>query len=113
LGVPTDETLMPVWVEIASANVSAMRSSFITCWRTDQANGMTFDLRCRAALFALLGKDMTEIDGIGPYLSFKLIGECGDVLFDWPSAKHLTSWLGLAPNSKILSTVPCATEWST
>ena len=69
--------------------------------RTDQANGMTFDLRCRAALFALLGKDMTEIDGIGPYLSFKLIGECGNDLFAWPSAKHFTSWLGLAPNNKI------------
>ncbi len=34
--------------------------------RTDQANALAFDVR--AALFALLGKDITTIDGLGPYL---------------------------------------------
>jgi transposase len=67
--------------------------------RTDQANGLAFDVR--AALFAVLGKDITPIDGLGPYLSLKLIAECGDELSAWPSAKHFTSWLGLAPNNKI------------
>ena len=33
--------------------------------------------------------------------SLKLIAECGDNLSAWPSAKHFTSWLGLAPNNKI------------
>jgi len=37
--------------------------------RTDQANALTFDVR--EALFALLGKDITTIDGLGPYLSLK------------------------------------------
>jgi len=41
--------------------------------RTDQANALAFDVR--AALFALLGKDITRIDGLGPYLSLKLIAE--------------------------------------
>ena len=67
--------------------------------RTDQANALAFDVR--AALFALLGKDITRIDGLGPYLSLKLIAECGDDLSSWPSAKHFTSWLGLAPSNKI------------
>ena len=67
--------------------------------RTDQAKGLPFDVR--AALFALLGKDITQIDGLGPYLSLKLIAECGDDLFAWPSAKHFTSWLCLAPSNKI------------
>jgi transposase len=67
--------------------------------RTDQVNGLAFDVR--SALFALLGKDITRIDGFGPYLSLKLIAECGDNLSAWPSAKHFTSWLGLAPNNKI------------
>src|SRR5665213_2663755 len=44
--------------------------------RSDQANALAFDVR--AALFALLGKDITQIDGLGPYLSLKLIAECGD-----------------------------------
>ena len=47
------------------------------------------------------GKDVTTIDGLGPYLSLKLIAECGDDLSSWPSAKHFTSWLGLAPSNKI------------
>ena len=67
--------------------------------RTDQANGLAFD--ARAALFALLGKDITKIDGLGPYISLKLIAECGDDLSAWPSPKHFTSWLCLAPSNKI------------
>jgi transposase len=50
---------------------------------------------------ALLGKDITTIDGLGPYLSLKLVAECGDDLSCWPSAKHFTSWLGLAPSNKV------------
>src|ERR1700720_3035864 len=67
--------------------------------RTDQANALAFDVR--GALFALLGKNITTIDGLGPYLSLKLIAECGDDLSSWPSAKHFTSWLGLAPSNKV------------
>ena len=67
--------------------------------RTDQANALAFDVR--AALFALLGKDITKIDGLGPYISLKLIAECGDDLSAWPSPKHFTSWLCLAPSNKI------------
>ncbi|WP_247566043.1 hypothetical protein [Bradyrhizobium sp. 151] len=65
--------------------------------RTDQANALAFDVR--AALFVLLGKDITMIDGLGPYLSLKLIAECGGGdLTSWPSAKHFTSRLGFAPS---------------
>ena len=64
-----------------------------------KANGPDFDVR--AALFNLLGKDLTQIDGLGSYLSLKLIAECGDDLSAWPSAKHFTSWLCLAPSNKI------------
>ena len=67
--------------------------------RTDQANAPAFEVR--EALFAVLGKDTTTIDGLGPYLSLKLIAECGDDLSSWPSAKHFTSWLGPAPNNKV------------
>ena len=67
--------------------------------RTDQANALAYDVR--AALFAVLGKDITKIDGLGPYLSLKLIAECGDDLSAWPSPKHFTSWLCLAPSNKI------------
>src|SRR6202790_1583713 len=68
-------------------------------YRSRQQNSLLFDVR--AALFALLGKDLTQINGLGPYLALKLIAECGDDLSAWPSAKHFTSWLCLAPSNKI------------
>jgi transposase len=64
-----------------------------------QPNALDFDVR--AALFAVLGKDLTQIHGMGPYLALKLVSECGDDLSAWPSAKHFTSWLCLAPCNKI------------
>jgi transposase len=45
--------------------------------------------------------DLTQIHGLGPYLALKLVGECGTNLTAWPSAKHFTSWLALAPHNKI------------
>ena len=44
---------------------------------------------------------MTQIHGLGSSLALKLIGECGTDLRAWPSAKHFTSWLCLAPGNKI------------
>jgi transposase len=67
--------------------------------RRRQANAPAFDVR--AALHALLGVDLTRIHGLGPYLALRLVAECGTDLAAWPSAKHFTSWLGLAPSNKI------------
>jgi transposase len=67
--------------------------------RTKQANALKFDVR--AALYAMIGVDLTQIHGLGPYLSLKLISECGTDLSRWPSAKHFTSWLCLAPGNQI------------
>ncbi|MCK1666371.1 hypothetical protein [Bradyrhizobium sp. 153] len=59
--------------------------------RTDQANALAYE-RPRGAV-PLVGKDITTLDGLGPYLSLKLIAEWGDDLSSWRSAKHCTSWL--------------------
>jgi transposase len=67
--------------------------------RTHQPNAPAFD--ARGALHAILGVDLTQINGLGPYLALKLVGECGTNLAAWPTAKHFTSWLGLAPHNKI------------
>ena len=67
--------------------------------RSRQPNAPSFD--ARAALHAILGVDLTQIHGLGPYLALKLVGECGINLTAWPTAKHFTSWLGLAPRNKI------------
>src|SRR4030081_2639745 len=48
-----------------------------------------------------LQRFVTEIHGLGPSLALKRIGECGTDLRRWPSAKHFTSWLCLAPGNKV------------
>ena len=64
-----------------------------------QVNAPSFDVR--AALYGVIGVDLTQIHGLGPSLALKLVGECGTDLRAWPSAKHFTSWLCLAPGNKI------------
>lgn len=64
-----------------------------------QVNAPSFDVR--AALYGVLGTDLTQIHGLGPALALKLVAECGTDLQAWKSAKHFTSWLCLAPGNKI------------
>ena len=63
-----------------------------------QPNAPAFD--ARGALHAILGVDLTQIGGPGPSLALKLVGERGTTLEAWPTAKHFTSWLALAPHNK-------------
>jgi transposase len=49
----------------------------------------------------LLGADLTQIHGFGPYTVLRLVAECGDDMSKWPTAKHFTSWLSLAPGNKV------------
>ena len=46
--------------------------------RIRQPNAPAFD--ARGALHAILGVDLTQIDGLGPSLALKLVGECGTTL---------------------------------
>jgi transposase len=75
-------------------------------YRTGQSNGFSFDVRrvscavCRA-LYTTLGVDLTQIHCLGPYVALKLVAECGNDTSRWPTAKHFTSWLCLAPGNKI------------
>jgi transposase len=62
-------------------------------------NEPAFDVR--AALYTLLGADLSQIHGFGPYTVLRLVAECGDDMTKWPTAKHFTSWLSLAPGNKI------------
>lgn len=59
------------------------------------------DFDVRTAMYTLLGADLTQIHGFGAYTVLRLIAECGDDMRKWPTAKHFTSWLSLAPGNKI------------
>jgi transposase len=55
----------------------------------------------RDPLYRLAGADLTQIDAIGPYTALKIIAEIGTDMTRWPTYKHFTSWLTLAPKNKI------------
>ncbi len=64
-----------------------------------QGNAPRFDLRSH--LYRISGVDLSAIDGIDAYTALKVISEIGLDMSRWPSAKHFSSWLSLAPGSKI------------
>lgn len=45
--------------------------------------------------------DLTQIPGIAPATALNLIAEIGTDITRWPTEKHFTSWLNLAPGTKI------------
>jgi transposase len=62
----------------------------------------------RRALCTLLSADLSQIHGLGPYTVLRLIAECGDDMSKWPTAKHFTSWLTLAPATRSPAAVSSA-----
>lgn len=62
-------------------------------------NEPRFDVR--TPLHQLTGVDLSQIDGIGPYNALRVLSEIGTDMTRWPTEKHFTSWLTLAPNNKV------------
>ena len=59
-----------------------------------------FDIR--GYLYRLTeGKDLSQIDGIGPYQALRIISEIGTDMKRWRTEQHFTAWLTLAPKNKI------------
>jgi transposase len=46
------------------------------------------------------GQDLTQLPALTHYGVLQLIGEVGTDLTMWPTEKHFTAWLGLAPGNK-------------
>jgi transposase len=47
------------------------------------------------------GVDLSQIHGLGPYNALRLVSEIGTDMTRWPTEKHFTSWLTLAPTNRI------------
>lgn len=62
-------------------------------------NEPRFDVQ--TLLNELLGVDLSRIHGLGPSSTLRIVAECGADMTRWPTVKHFTSWLTLAPGSKI------------
>jgi len=61
-----------------------------------RANSPRFDVR--AALYYVVGLDLTEIEGVSELTALTVIGEIGPGVSRFPTVKKFCSWLGLCPN---------------
>ena len=64
-------------------------------------NKNRFNFNARLYLEDILGVDITEVFGINEINAAELVSEVGVDMSKWPTAKHFTSWLNLAPNTRI------------
>lgn len=62
-------------------------------------NNLSFD--AKQMLQDITGTDLTEIFGINDSTAIEILSETGVNMNKWPTAKHFTSWLNLAPNNRI------------
>jgi transposase len=67
--------------------------------KTRQANAPHFQVR--AALLPVIGTALSQVHGCSAYTVLKLVGEWGTEMTQWPTVKHCTSWLTVAPGNKI------------
>ena len=64
-----------------------------------QNNAPDYDLR--PYLYQMAGVDLTRVDGLDTVLVQEIISEIGLDMSKWPTDKHFTSWLKLAPYNDI------------
>ncbi|ANE51125.1 IS110 family transposase [Flavisolibacter tropicus] len=62
-------------------------------------NNLSFD--AKPILQEITGTDLTEIFGINDSTAIEILSETGLTMNKWPTEKHFTSWLNLAPYNKI------------
>jgi len=62
-------------------------------------NNLNFD--AQLLLQKITGTDLTGIFGINDSTAVELLSEVGFDMSKWPTVKHFTSWLNLAPNNRI------------
>lgn len=60
-----------------------------------------FDFNASNYLQNILGVDITTVFGISELIATEIISETGIDMSKWPTNKHFTSWLNLAPNNRI------------
>ena len=49
----------------------------------------------------ILGVDITKVYGVSELVAIEIISETGIDMSKWPTKKHFTSWLNLAPNNRV------------
>jgi len=66
-----------------------------------KSNKNNLNFNAKEILQELTGTDLSDIFGITESNAVEIISEVGLDMGKWPTEKHFTSWLNLAPNNKI------------
>ncbi len=63
-----------------------------------RVNSPGFDVR--AALYYVVGLDLTEIEGVSELTALTIISEIGPGVSQFPTVKKFCSWLGCVPTGR-------------
>jgi transposase len=63
--------------------------------------GHQMRISVREPLYAATGVDLTQINGIASHTALAVVSEIGTDMTRWPTEKHFTSWMCVAPGTKI------------
>jgi hypothetical protein len=85
--------------QIASKNYGVIPQMPKSIRKVSSKNKMPFDLT--TYLKKILQVDVTEVFGISEISALTIMSEVGTDMEKWKNEHHFTSWLGLAPNTKI------------
>lgn len=66
-----------------------------------KSNKNDIGFETKQMLETILGVDITKLHGINQTNALQILSEVGFDMKKWPTEKHFTSWLNLAPNNKI------------
>ena len=86
-------------VQIASKNEGIIPDIPKVKRKASGKHKVSFNLT--ADLKEILGIDVTEVCGINELSALTILSEVGRDMSKWKTEHHFTSWLGLAPNTKI------------
>jgi transposase len=95
--VDCDQRINRILLEIAP-NDNDNQSADKTPTRSNK-NNLSFE--AQSLLERITGTDLTSIFGINDSTAVEILSEVGLDMSKWPTAKHFTAWLNLAPNNKI------------
>ena len=85
--------------QIASKNEGVIPDIPIVKRKASGKHKFSFNLTSN--LKEILGVDVTEVVGINELSALTIMAEVGTDMTKWKNHHHFTSWLGLAPNTKI------------
>lgn len=86
-------------VQIASQNQGVIPDIQEVKRKVSSKSKVSYNLT--AYLKEIFGIDVTEVVGISELSALAILSEVGTDMSKWKTGHHFTSWLGLAPNTKI------------